>query len=381
MRSRISEIHSHIGPREVRPLEKEKFNPKSYRDVLRLTAIGIGMDEEMVDKMVNSSYYRKLNDAKYAMDTIQPLVTTPSIQTPIQFLQNWLPGFVYVMTGVRNIDEFVGITTSGSWEDYEIVQGILERIGLPRPYGDQTNIPMSSWNTNFNSRNIVRFEEGMHIGRLESAESARMRVDNAGVKRMAAALNLEIIRNYVGFFGFNNGDNNTYGFLNDPGLPSYVEVATGVAGFTWSVKTFLEITKDIRTAIVALRTQSQGVIDPGKLRLTLALPTDCVDLLSTVTEFGISVSDWLKKAYPNIRVVNAPQLNNAHSGDNVFYLYAEDVQDDSTDDTRTMLQNVPAKFLVLGVEQKAKGYVEDYSNATAGIMVKRPWAVVRYYNI
>ena len=154
-----------------------------------------------------------------------------------------------------------------------------------------------------------------------------MRVDNAGIKRMAAALNLEIIRNYVGFYGFNNGDNNTYGFLNDPGLPAYVEVATGVAGYTWSVKTFLEITKDIRTAIVALRTQSQGVIDPGKLKLTLALPTDCVDLLSTVTDFGISVSDWLKQAYPNIRVVNAPQLNNAYMSDNVFYLYAEEVND------------------------------------------------------
>ena len=381
MRSGQSIEHSHFGPRDVRPLEKKNFNPKSYRDVLRLSAIGIGMDEEMVDQMINSSYYRKFNDATYAMDAIQPLVTTASIQTPIQFLQNWLPGFVYVMTGVRNIDEFVGITTSGSWEDYEIVQGILERIGLPQTYGDQTNVPFSSWNVNFNTRNVVRFEEGMYVGRLETAESARMRVDNAGVKRMAAALNLEIIRNYTGFYGFNSGNNNTYGFLNDPSLPNYVEVATGVGGYNWSQKTFLEICKDIRTAVVALRTQSQGIIDPGKLRLTLAVATDAVDWLSTTSDFGISVSDWLKQAYPNVRVVNAPQLNNAYSSDNVFYLYAEEVNDESTDDTRTFIQNVPAKFLVLGVEQQTKRYLESYSNATAGIMTKRPWAVCRYYNI
>jgi hypothetical protein len=43
------------------------------------------------------------------------------------------------------------------------------------------------------------------------------------------------------------------------------------------------------------------------------------------------------------------------------------------------LQVVPAKFKVLGVEQKAKGYMEDYSNATAGAMLKRPYAMVRYY--
>ena len=51
MRTRQSVIHSHFGPRDVRPLEKGKFNPKSFRDVLRLSAIGIGMDEEMVEKM------------------------------------------------------------------------------------------------------------------------------------------------------------------------------------------------------------------------------------------------------------------------------------------------------------------------------------------
>ena len=111
------------------------------------------------------------------------------------------------------------------------------------------------------------------------------------------------------------------------------------------------------------------------------MATDAVDWLSTTSDFGISVSDWLKQAYPNIRVMNAPQLNNANASDNVFYLYAENVMDESTDDGRTWVQDVPAKFLVLGVEQKAKRYVEDYSNATAGVMLKRPYAVVRYYNI
>jgi hypothetical protein len=38
---------------------------------------------------------------------------------------------------------------------------------------------------------------------------------------------------------------------------------------------------------------------------------------------------------------------------------------------------VLTKFQVLGVEQKAKGYLEDYTNATAGIMCKRPYAVIR----
>ena len=379
MKARQSIEHSHFKARDVRAMQK--YNPKTYRDVEALMAIGIGMDEDVVREMAESKYLRKMAKAAMTMDAIQPTVTTASIQVPIQFLQNWLPGFVYVMTAPREIDEFVGITTSGSWEDAQIVQGILERVGTSVPYGDLTNIPYSSWNTNFNIRTVVRFEEGMHVGRLETAEAARMRVDNAGVKRQSAALGLEIIRNSVGFYGFNNGDNNTYGFLNDPALPAYVQVASGVAGYTWSVKTFLEICKDIRTAVVALRTNSQGLINPERLKLTLAVATDAVDWLSTTSDFGISVSDWLKKAYPNIRVVSAPQLDNANAGDNVFYLFAEEVNDESTDDSRTFIQVVPAKFQMMGVEQLAKSYKEDYSNATAGVMVKRPYAVVRFYDI
>lgn len=158
--------------------------------------------------------------------------------------------------------------------------------------------------------------------------------------------------------------------------------ATGTGSSTlWSTKTFLEICADIRTAIVTLRTQSQDTIDPESTALTLALPTDAVDYLSVTSDYGISVRDWLTQTYKKTRIVSAPQLNNANGGANVFYLYADAVNDLSTDDGRTFAQLVPAKFQVLGVQQLPKGYEEDYSNATAGIMCKRPYAVVRYTGI
>jgi hypothetical protein len=293
-----------------------------------------------------------------------------------------LPGFVFVITAARKIDEFIGILNTGSWEDEQVVQGILERTAASVPYGDYTNVPLSSWNTNFNYRTVVRFEEGMQVGTLEAARAARQRVDDSGMKREAAALALEIVRNSIGFNGFNNGDNNTYGFLNDPGLSAYIQVPVGASTNTqWSTKTFLEICKDIRTAIVQLRTQSQDTIDPESVDLTLAIATDAVDWLSTTSDFGISVRQWLQEAYPRVRVVSAPQLNNAYTNENVFYLYADAVQDMSTDGGRTWIQPVPTKFQVLGVQQLAKAYIEDYSNATAGAMLKRPYAVVRYFGI
>jgi len=313
----------------------------------------------------------------FALDAA--MLSSPNLYNELQKL---MPGFVNVVTAARKIDDFVGMSTVGSWEDEEIVQGIMEYTGSAVPYGDYTNVPFSSWNTNFERRTIVRFEEGMQVGTLEEARASRQRVNSASAKRDAAALSLEIQRNTIGFYGYNNGANRTYGFLNDPALPAYIAVPVGALGGTqWSTKTTLEIIADILTAVTQLRTQSQDVIDPKKTPLTLALPTVCVDRLSTPTDLGYSVQEWLTANYSNIRVESAPELDGANGGANVFYLYAEKVDDMSSDDSRTWVQAVPSKFTALGVEKHVKGYEEGYTNATAGLMLKRPYAVVRYSGI
>jgi hypothetical protein len=373
MHAYVQKERSYISGRNIKALDN--FDVREYQS---LNKVGINLNRESVNRLMQGKYAL---DSMYAQDSLQPTVTTGSVGTPVQFLETWLSGFVFVITAARKIDEFTGILNVGSWEDEQIVQGILERTGTSVPYGDYTNVPLSSWNTNFIYRTVVRFEEGMKVGNLEAARAARLRVDDQGMKREAAASSLEIQRNLVGFNGFNSGDNNTYGFLNEPGLGSYTQVADGVAGYTWSVKTFLEIQKDILTAIQALRTQSQDTIDPESVDLTLAVATSSVDYLAKTADFGISVRAWLRTAYPRIRIVSAPQLNAANASDNVFYLYADVIQDMSTDGGRVFIQPVPTKFQVLGVQQLAKAYEEDYSNATSGIMCKRPFAVVRYYDI
>lgn len=361
---------SYVSPRQVGSVT---MSADDVADFAALGQLGINLPKAQVQAMAN-----------WAMDSgNQADVTSPSMTTPVQFLQNWLPGFVKVITAARKIDDLCGITTTGSWEDEEIVQGILEPIGNALPYGDYTNVPLASWNTNFVRRTVIRFEKGIKVGMLEEARASRIRISTSSEKRASAALSLEIQRNLVGFNGFNGGNNLTYGFLNDPSLPAYVTVAaSGTGGSTlWSSKTFLQIVADIRVAAAQLQTQSQDTINPEDAELTLALPTDAYQYLSVTSDFGISVRDWLSKTYAKLRVVSAPQLNYANGGANVFYLYAEHVEDGASDDSRTWVQVVPAKFQALGVEKQAKAYVEDYSNATAGVMLKRPYAVVRYSGI
>lgn len=372
MEMRKSVIHSERDARNIKAIKD--FNSKDYRS---LKKIGIHVSPYAANEIFDA--HRGMSSA---MDALQPSVTTASITTPVQFLQNWLPGLVHVITAARKIDEVIGIQTVGSWEDEQVVQGVLELLGVAQPYGDYTNIPEASWNANWNYRTNIRFEQGMFVSVLDEARAGRVNIDDAASKRNAAAMQLEIQRNAVGFYGFNAGNNLTYGFLNDPGLPSYVNAPNGASASPhWSTKTFLEICKDIRTMIATLRQQSQDQIDPESVPMTLALATAVVDYLSTTSDFGISVRDWMTQAYPRIRVVSAPELTAANGGANVAYLFADKVDDSSTDGGRTWAQPVPAKLLVLGVERKAKGFLEDYSNATAGAFLKRPYAVTRLSGI
>ncbi len=364
-----SKERSHIAPRQVGVLP---FTAEDCVDYLQLSDLGIHFTRAQIAQMVSAM------DA-FAQDDQQGGITTASITTPIQFLQNWLPGFVRVITAARKIDELVGVTTTGSWEDEEVVQGVMEYTGNAVPYGDYSNVPLSSWNANFERRTVVRYEKGIKVGMLEEARSARIRVSTAAEKRGAAALALEIERNKTGFYGYNSGANRTYGFLNDPNLPAYTTVAaTGSGSSTlWSTKTFLNITADIREAMAALQNQSQDTINPEDTEITLAVATAVYQYLSVTSDFGISVRDWINKTYPKCRVVSAPQLTAANGGANVFYVYAEKVDDGASDDSRVFAQIVPAKFQTLGVEKQSKAYVEDYVNATAGVFVKRPYAIIR----
>ncbi|EPO8148139.1 major capsid family protein, partial [Morganella morganii] len=96
---------------------------------------------------------------------------------------------------------------------------------------------------------------------------------------------------------------------------------------------------------------------------------------------GETVYQWIKENYPNMRLVFSPEYVGANGGADVVYMFAETVDDSSTATNATIIQVVPAKYQLLGSENKAKGYLEDATNATAGIIVTRPWAVTRLTGI
>ena len=372
---RESQVHSHIPARKVGQI---KMTAQDVRQYAALNDIGINLSDRIIQQMIDGIGMDATDNVGITPAPLSSL-STAAITNPVQFLQNWLPGFVRIMTAARKIDDLIGISTIGSWEDEQIVQGVLEPLGTAQPYSDYGNVPLSSWNMNFNYRTVIRFEQGMLVGLLEEARSARVRIASAAEKRSAAAVALDIQRNRTGFYGWNDGAGLTYGFLNDPSLPNYVTApATGSGSSTlWSTKTFANLTGDLRVGLTALQIQSYDNIDVQSTPITIAVAMSVYQYLTTTTDFGVSVRDWLTKNYPNVRVVSAPELDAANSSANVIYFYADAIDDGGSDGGATFLQVVPSKFITLGVEKRSKAYIEDYANATAGVMTKRPYAVYR----
>lgn len=315
---------------------------------------------------------------KTAMDDLSSLQTTASTMTPVQYLQYILPDIVETVTSQRAIDEILGRDTVGEWEGEQVVTEMVEYTGNARPYGDTTTTPLANINVNFDARTIIRLEQGIEVNLLEEARSAKIRIDLAQRKRNAAAKSLAIEMNRIGFFGYNNGTNRTYGFLNDPNLPAYITVAaTGTGGnTTWATKSFANITADIRTAVAALRTKSGNLINSSNAELTLVVPASSYEYLSTTTDLGMSVMEWINKTYPNMRVLSAIELDGANGGSNVFYLFADEL-----DGQRVFRQHIVQAFRLLGVARREKGYTEAYSCATAGVSLNIPAGLVRYTGI
>jgi hypothetical protein len=295
-------VHSSLSGRQLGngPMPFERENCGEYR---ALSKVGVDFPPKVLSQMV-------------AMDDTQGLVTTASIGTPVQFLQAWLPGVVRVLTNARKIDEAIGIQTVGSWEDEEVVQTVLENTGKANLYGDYTNVPLASWNTNFIRRTVVRFEDGLMVGVLEEARAARQQVSSSGEKRISSALALDIERNRVGFYGFNGGANRTYGFLNDPSLPAYQTAATGGSGTTWASKNYLEICNDIRTMVARLVVSTGDNFDPEKDAMTLTVASAVVEYLGVVSDNGSrnSVREWIRATYPKMRIVSAPRAAQVGAG-------------------------------------------------------------------
>jgi len=140
--------------------------------------------------------------------------------------------------------------------------------------------------------------------------------------------------------------------------------------------TFDELTTEISTRLGSIMTNSGGNVDQNSA-FTIAMPVGYATIMTKPNTYGQTPMAWLNANYPNVRVEYAPEFTAANGGANVAYYWAERIEDGSTDGGNALEQVVPAKMFNIGAERRAKGYIEDFGTATAGVVWKRPYLCVR----
>lgn len=351
--AKISEVLLHQSGRQVRARGAANIAQDKDFALNDLKALGVGVA---------------------AMDSalIGPAATTGFV--PAHMLQTWLAGTVRAITTPVDIDYVVGITTVGNWHDDEIGVRTEEDFGLAELYGDVTNIPLANSNPGFELRDVVRFEQGFQIGELETRRMGAAGFQQEQSKRRAATKSLDVARNLVGWNGIAN--TRTYGLLNDPNLPAVQALGAGTA---WLSATFDELVAHFTSLRNSLETQmGQSLRDDANF--LLLLPAGYRGVMNKYNTAGnMSFGQWLNENYPNVRTEYINSLKAAIGGVDVAYLIAENVSelDESDTDSATLIQAVPSRYEVVGSEKRAKGYIETASNALAGIIVLRPWAIAR----
>lgn len=297
--------------------------------------------------------------------------SAPGFLNP-DFLRTRVAGVIRQLTTPKLIDEILGITTVGRWEDETIEWDIEEYFAKAELYGDHSNTPLATYNNGEERRGVIRFEQGFEVGLLEEARQSAGSRDPYAAKRRAANESLDQARQDVGMLGYANPANPVYGLLNEPGLGPYTELGP------FQGATFAQITAYYQQLFNQLEVQSQGRIrEDSSLTIVEPLGYRQYRTVANPVAQGETVQEWLDKNYPRTRTIYTPEFNGANGGTNVIYIFADtvDIEDDASSSTAEQI--VPSRYQLLGTQQMLKRTVESASMATAGVVITRPWAWVR----
>lgn len=313
-----------------------------------------------------------------ANDAALTPVTMANAGIPSQFTTYLEPSIIDVLTSPPKAAQIYGEARKGDWLHDTMQFVTLENAGEVAPYGDWSNSGYSNVNANFPQRQQFLVQIFSEVGDRESGRARLINVDLASKKRRAAVEALNYWNNETYFFGVNNLEN--YGSLTDPNLPTPITPKTKASGSnTWEDATAVEVYNDILMAFTELQKRNKGLVNLDSAvnyesKLKLVLPTDVQGSLLKTNEYGYSVTDLLKKNFPNLIQESAPQLS-LPSG-NLMQLFVEEYNGE-----RTFTCAFSEKLRSHGIFRESSSIKEKLTQGSWGTILIRPTLVVQMQGI
>lgn len=281
-------------------------------------------------------------DSNYnlAMDAQPTLSTDPNSSVPAMLTTLIDPEVFRVLFAPTQAAQIFGEVKKGTWLDETAMFPIVENVGEVSSYGDFSENGHTGVNTNWPQRQSYLFQTIKEYGERELERAGLARISWVSELDTSAAQALNRFANLTYFFGVVGLQN--YGALNDPNLSAALTPATKAAtGTKWInagvvVATANEIYTDIQSLFFQLVAQTSGLIDQ-KSPLILAMSPGSEVALTTTNAFNVSVSDLLKKNFPNMTVMTAVQYGvasasnpNGIAGGNLVQLIAKSIDGQQT---------------------------------------------------
>lgn len=315
-------------------------------------------------------------DLRMALDTLaadaQPtLVTTPNAGIPLMFASIVDPEVVRIVFQPLNaVDILGGEAQRGTWVDQVAFFPTAEYTGSVATYGDYSNNGAVDVNANWTPRQPYHWQAFKRYGEQQLARYGAAGLNYEAELSGSLAYKFQQVSNDIYFSGVSGLTN--YGLLNDPSLPAAVSPLTKAdtsQGVTWIKATAVEKFNDVKKLFSQLVTQMGGNVKMDA-QMTLALSnTRQVDMVTT-NDFGITLRQMLKEAFPNMRIVTAPQYS-TQSGELMQLIL------DAYQGQRTALPAYTEKLRAHAMITEPSAWAQKNSAGSWGTIIKRPIAIAQ----
>lgn len=265
-----------------------------------------------------------------------------------------------------------GEEKKGAWAQDTILIPRSEGTGYVAAYDDYSNQGANQVNMQWVNRQVFRYQTMVTYGELEQERYGLAMVPYAAEKQRQAVNTLNQASNKFYFYGVDGLEN--YGILNDPSLSAAISPLTVNSATLWSAKAVVDKYNDILALYEKLVEQTNGILGDGvnmSSNLVLAMSNKLsVNLKSSNEIFATSLEDMLRKAFPNLRIVTAPQYS-TDAGE-LIQMFVEDA-----DGQRTGYGAYSEKLRSHPLITDVSSYKQKYSATTYGTIWQMPFAVVQ----
>jgi hypothetical protein len=323
----------------------------------------------------------KERGGRMAMDAQPELITISNSGIPA-FLSTYIdPKIIEILLAPMKAIDIVGEETKkGDWTLETAMFPLVESTGQVSSYGDYSETGVAGANVNWVQRQSYTYQVITQWGERELEKMGLARIDWANRQNIASILTLNKFQNKSYFFGVNGLAN--YGLLNDPTLSAPISPIVYSGETTWAQKATITagggataVYQDIQALYEQLVSQANGLVELDmESPLTLAMSPASEVYLTLTNMYNVNVFDQLKKNFPKMKVLTAPEY--ATASGNLVQLIADEMLGQ-----RTATTAFTEKLRAHPVIVKKSSFEQKKSQGTWGCIIFRPFLIAQMLGV